>query len=492
MQLRKILKDIQPLNITGDVEKEINNIVFNSKLASPNSLFVALKGTQHDGISYVSEAISKGAVAILAQEYPVPRHNGITYIQASDVRKTAALLAAAFYQHPAKKLNLMGITGTNGKTTTSYLIASILKEAGRKTGIIGTINYQYGNKTISAFLTTPESLDIQRLFKEMVTEGVSHVVMEVSSHALFYKRVAGCQFQLAIFTNLSQDHLDFHKDMEAYFACKKQLFTHYLGSKGKAIINLDDPYGKRILEEIKCPCITYGLSSKADIWTENFQISINKTTAYIHTPIESFSICSPLIGKPNLYNILAAAAAGIAMDLPINIIKTGIEKVSSICGRLERFSQNGIEVLVDYAHTPDALEQVLKTLRPLCQGRLITVFGCGGNRDKGKRPLMGKIASELSDMVIITDDNPRNEPSRQIIQDIEMGIKKNALYYIIPKRPQAIAMAINTANRGDVVVIAGKGHEDYQIVGNKKYPLSDREEVKKALKNAANRELEVD
>jgi len=238
---------------------------------------------------------------------------------------------------------------------------------------------------------------------------------------------------------------------------------------------------------MKCPCITYGLSPKADIWAENFQISINKTTAYIHTPIESFSICSSLIGKPNLYNILAAVAAGIAMDLPINIIKTGVEKVSSICGRLERFSQNGIEVLVDYAHTPDALKQVLKTLRPLCQGRLITVFGCGGNRDKGKRPLMGKIASELSDMVIITDDNPRNEPSRQIIQEIEMGIKKNALYYIIPKRPQAIAMAIKGAHKGDVVVIAGKGHEDYQIIGNKKYPLSDREEVKKALKNATNR-----
>jgi UDP-N-acetylmuramoyl-L-alanyl-D-glutamate--2,6-diaminopimelate ligase len=483
MRLVELIKNADSLTVIGSLEKEIKDIVFNSKLAAVNSLFVALKSREDNGLAYISEAIAQGAVAILTDEIPPLNCNGITYLKASDVRKAAAILTATFYQYPAKKLNLIGITGTNGKTTTSYLIASILRQSQKKTGIIGTIQYQCGNKAVLAALTTPESLELQMLFKKMVLEGISDVVMEVSSHSLFYKRVAECQFRLAIFTNLSQDHLDFHKDMETYFECKKKLFTHYLANNGYAIINLDDPYGKRLSKEINVSYLTYGLSPLADIWAENPLFSLNGTKATIHTKKGCFPIFSPLIGKPNLYNLLAAIGTAIVMDLPLDKIKVGIEEVQSVCGRLERFSRNGIEVFVDYAHSPAALEQTLKTLRPLCQGKLITVFGCGGNRDRGKRPLMGKVVSELSNMVIITDDNPRYEPSRQIIQDIEVGIKKGISYWVIPQRKQAIHIAIKYAQRNDIVFIAGKGHENYQLIGGEKYYLSDRKEVEKALRD---------
>ncbi|MCD6319701.1 MAG: UDP-N-acetylmuramoyl-L-alanyl-D-glutamate--2,6-diaminopimelate ligase [Candidatus Desulfofervidaceae bacterium] len=483
MRLRELLKNILIVDTQGNLEIDVKHITAHSKQVSPGSLFIALKGLHNNGQAYIGEAIIKGAAAILTEEIPLDSKNGVTYIKVGNAREAAAKVAAAFYQHPAEKLTLIGITGTNGKTTTSFLIASILEQAQRRPGIIGTIKYQYAGKTIPASLTTPDSLELQKLFHEMLTNDITDVVMEVSSHSLFYKRVEGCKFKLAIFTNLSRDHLDFHENMEAYFNCKKELFTYYLAPEGVAVINADDTWGQRLLKAVAhhSPYITYGLSTQTQVRAQEVNFSLDGTKAIIQTPEGNFSLVSSLIGQPNLYNLLAATAAAIALGIPLSVIKSGLEKIGRVKGRMERFSGKGIEVIIDYAHTPDALKQALTTLRPFCQGKLITVFGCGGNRDRGKRPIMGEIASELADMIIITNDNPRNESSRQIIQDIEMGIKKEIPYCIIPDRQQAIAWAIKYAKKGDVVLIAGKGHENYQIVGDKKYHLDDREEVIKNL-----------
>jgi len=486
MQLRELLKNIPIVDTQGNLDIDIKHIATHSKQVFPGSLFIAMKGIHNDGQVYIDEAVSRGAVAILAEKIPLNAQNGVTYIQVANPRKTAAKVAAVFYQYPAEKLTLIGITGTNGKTTISYLLASILEQAQKKPGIIGTIKYQYAGKTTPASLTTPDSLELQKLLREMLINKVTDVVMEVSSHALFYKRVEGCKFKLAIFTNLSRDHLDFHKDMEDYFNCKKELFTRYLAPEGIAIINIDNPWGQKLLELIVHKfsfnnLLTYGFSTQAQIRAKEASFSLNGIRATIQTPKGTFSLVSSLIGQPNLYNLLAATAAGFALGIPLPVIKSGLEKTKPIKGRLERFSGRGIDVIIDYAHTPDALKQVLITLRPLCKGKLIVVFGCGGDRDRGKRPIMGEIASQLADMVIITNDNPRHESSRQIIQDIEMGIKKESPYCIIPNRRQAIAWAIKYAEKGDIVIVAGKGHEDYQIIGDKKYHLSDREEVIKSL-----------
>jgi UDP-N-acetylmuramoyl-L-alanyl-D-glutamate--2,6-diaminopimelate ligase len=483
MKLTVLLKEIDVLSIHGDASIDIKDITVNSKTVCPGSLFIALKGIHTDGSLYINEAIQRGAVAVVTEKLPSVKENQATFVLVKDARETLAKLAAAFYGYPAKSLNLIGITGTNGKTTVSYLMASILKQAGREPGIIGTIRYQYGEKNIPASLTTPDSCELQRLLREMKDHKVTDVVMEVSSHALVYKRVYGCAFNAAIFTNLSRDHLDFHGSMENYFEAKKQLFVNYLSSKGVAIINWDDDWGKKLITSPLPRFITYGLSSQADIFPKYVHLSLDGIETVVNTPAGRLQVKSSLIGKPNLYNLLAAIAAGVALEIPLAVIKTALEAVAPICGRLERLKGNGIDVIIDYAHTPDALKQVLKTLRPFCQGRLITVFGCGGDRDKGKRPLMGKIASELSDLVIITNDNPRSEPSRQIIQDIEMGINKDKAYCIVPDRRQAIAWAIKHAQKGDMIVIAGKGHEDYQIIGNKRYHFSDREEVLKVIGN---------
>jgi len=484
MKLKELLKEISLISISGPLNKDIKQIAFHSKEVSSNSLFIALKGHKHDGFDYIDEAIEKGAVAIISEKPVFQKKNGITYLQVKDAREAAGKLASAFYNYPAKYLNLIGITGTNGKTTTAYLIATILKEMGKKVGIIGTIFYKYAEKTIPSSLTTPDPLNLHRLFKEMLSSGVTDVVVEVSSHGLYYQRVSGCQFQVAVFTNLSHEHLDFHQNMEDYFQSKKLLFTHYLSKNGYAIVNLDDPWGRRLLNEINTPSLTYGLSPKAKVWAEKPKFFLDGLEANFHTPNGSFHLYSPLVGEPNILNLLAAIAVGITLKIPIDVIKNALTKAKAVPGRLERFFSNDINVFIDYAHTPDALEKALKTLRPLCKGRLITVFGCGGNRDREKRPLMGKVASHLSDIVVITDDNPRNEPPSQIIKDIEAGLDKRN-YHIIPNRREAIAWAIKNAKSGDIILIAGKGHEDYQIIGNKKYHLSDREEVIKNLKEYA-------
>ncbi len=480
MQLGSLLQNIEISRISGRIDIEVADITAHSKEVKPDSIFVALRGHRTNGALYIEEAVKNGAVCVIAEE-EVSVPESITVVRVKDARKAMAQIAAKFYGNPSKSLNLIGITGTNGKTTTSYLVASCLKKQGAKVGIVGTIGYRLEDQLIPAPLTTPDCLTLQRLFKQMKENGIKDVVMEVSSHSLVCQRVAGCEFKIAVFTNLSQDHLDFHKDMETYYEAKKVLFKHHLDPEGKAIINLDDRWGKRLLNELNGQrVITYGMSSEADVFVEGYCLSLEGIEAKIITPLGKLEISSELIGRPNLYNILAAAAAAIGLGIPLNQIKLGLEDVKGVPGRLERI-EGKVDVIIDYAHTPDALNQVLRTLRPLCKGNLITVFGCGGDRDKGKRPIMGQIASELSDFVIVTNDNPRTEPSRQIIQDIEMGIKKDKPYCIVPDRRQAILWAIKHAQRGDIVLIAGKGHEDYQIIGDKKYHFSDKEEVLKVL-----------
>lgn len=478
MKLKNLINNIEIIGIKGDLEKEVYGAASHSSRVSPGGIFFVLKGQKTHGRYYLEEAINNGARVIISDEplYDCPEE--VTFIQVPSVREAMGKMASKFYGYPAKYMTLVGITGTNGKTTTSYLIASILNKAGFKVGIIGTIGYTYCGKNISAPMTTPESVELQRLLKEMLDAGITHVVMEVSSHALAYKRIAGCGFKIGLFTNLSRDHLDFHKDMKTYFYSKKKLFTDYLDGIG--IINKEDSYGKKLLN-LDIPFITYGLNC-ADITAKVIKMDLDSTEAEIGTPKGAFNINTLLLGMPNLANIMAATGAALCLGIDLIDIKAGIEAVSFVPGRLQRIEKNGISVIVDYAHTPDALRCVLSTLRKFCSSRLITVFGCGGDRDRGKRKIMGEIAGKLSDLVIITNDNPRTEPPEQITREIEMGLKRcKGPYFIIYDRKMAIFSAIKKARKGDIVLIAGKGHEAYQILGEKICPFSDIEEVKKAL-----------
>ncbi len=478
MKLKNLINNTEILEIRGNLETEICGIASHSNYVSPGGIFFVLKGQKTHGRYYLAEAINNGAKVIIFDE-PLPDcPEGVTLIQVQSVREAMGKIAARFYDYPAKYMTLIGITGTNGKTTTSHLIASILHKAGLKVGVIGTIGYSYYDRNISASMTTPENIDLQKLLKEMLDAGITHVVMEVSSHALAYERIAGCDFKIGVFTNLSQDHLDFHKDMEAYFYCKKRLFTHHLDGPG--IINKEDNYGKKLLN-LDIPFITYGLNC-ADIAAKVIKMDLDGTEAKIETPKGAFNINTSLLGMPNLYNIMSAAGAALGLDIELIDIKAGIEAVSYVPGRLQRISKNGIEVIVDYAHTPDALRCVLSNLRKFCSSRLITVFGCGGDRDRGKRKIMGEIAGKLSDLIIITNDNPRTESPEQIVKEIEMGLRHcKRPYFIIYDRKRAIRSTIKKARRGDIVLIAGKGHETYQIVGERVYPLSDIEEVENIL-----------
>lgn len=488
MKLKDLINNIEVLEIRGDLETEVCGIASHSSYVSPGGIFFVLKGQKTHGRYYLADAINNGAGVIIFDEPFYDYPEGITLIQVQSVREAMGKIAAKFYGYPAKYMTLVGITGTNGKTTTSHLIASILNKAGFKVGIIGTIGYTYCDKSISAPMTTPESIELQKLLTEMLDAGITHVVMEVSSHALAYERVAGCGFKIALFTNLSRDHLDFHKDMKAYFYCKKRLFTDYLNGIG--IVNKEDNYGKKLLN-LNIPFITYGLNG-ADITAKVTKMDLDGTQAEIRTPKGAFNISTPLLGMPNVANIMAATGAALGLGTELIDIKAGIEAVSHVPGRLQRIEKNGISVIVDYAHTPDALRCALSTLRKSCSSpvkslfnrasRLITVFGCGGDRDRGKRKIMGEIAGKLSDLVIITNDNPRTESPEQIVKEIEIGLRHcKSPYFIIYDRKMAIRSAIRKARRGDIVLIAGKGHETYQILGERAFPFSDIEEVKEAL-----------
>jgi UDP-N-acetylmuramoyl-L-alanyl-D-glutamate--2,6-diaminopimelate ligase len=452
-------------------------------------LFVALKGRHADGTSFVRQAIEKGAHAIVAEQ-PAPDGVAAPWIRVSDARLALAILASEFYGHPSEEMRVVGITGTNGKTTTAYLLASIFDAAGIRCGILGTVAYRLGPAKADereASRTTPEAPDVQALLREMVEHGCGACAMEVSSHALALHRVAGMRFAAAIFTNLTRDHLDFHADMDDYFRAKRRLFE-MLPADAPALLNVDDPRGASLAEAGGRP-VTYGIQRPADITTGPLSFSLAGLTFDVRTPRGTIGIRSPLVGRPNVYNILAAVAAATALDLPFDAIERGIRTLAGVPGRFQLVSGAGdeVKVVVDYAHTDDALRNLLETARPLASGRLITVFGCGGDRDRTKRPLMGAVAGRLSDVIVITSDNPRSEDPARIIEEIQRGITpdtrrdRSQVVLTLVDRGAAIAKAIETARSGDLVLVAGKGHEKYQVIGDRTLPFDDVEVAREAL-----------
>lgn len=467
-------------------EVEVRGIQYDSRKVGRDEVFVAIRGAQTDGHTFIGGAIAQGAKTVVVEDdSALPdsffMHAGVVKIVVPDARRALALMAGNFYGHPDRKLMLVGITGTNGKTTTTHLVKSVLEAGGHRVGLIGTIGYSIGEETLPATHTTPESLELHQLLATMVERGCTAAVMEVSSHSLALSRVFGLRFAVAGFTNLTQDHLDFHGSMEVYGRTKKLLFD-WLERDACAVINTDDPYGDRMLPDAHGKIFRYGISEKADVRGSDVQLDIRGTHMRVLHGGEATTIALPLVGMFNAYNSLAAFAVGIAAGVPPERIVHGLEKVHSVRGRFERIpSPKGWTAVVDYAHTPDALEKCLHAIRQLLpvnsSGRIITVFGCGGNRDRAKRPIMGRIASDLSDAVVVTSDNPRHEDPDSIIKEILSGVVQGKNVTTVADRRQAIRAALDSAAPGDVVLVAGKGHEAYQITGDVRRYFDDREEI---------------
>jgi UDP-N-acetylmuramoyl-L-alanyl-D-glutamate--2,6-diaminopimelate ligase len=496
MKLGQILEGLPHFELRGDPALEISGLAYDSRQVKPGDLFVAIRGHHSDGHEFVDRAVEKGAVAV-AVETLTGCEAKVATVLVPDSGRALSKVALTFYDNPFKHSTLIGITGTNGKTTTTYLLESIVKAAGGKPGVLGTVNYRYSEKKVPAPVTTPESLDLIRLSREMVDHGVTHLVMEVSSHALDQGRTQDCPFHVAVFTNLSRDHLDYHNTMDEYFAAKSRLFTGLRadpsGRRPAAVINLDDPRGKDLVAMTRSRVFTYGLGKECQVSADDVQMDRKGLKFFLRTPAGEAAVRSPLIGDFNVYNILAAAGAGLALNLPLEAVVRGIEALHSIPGRLERVeNRKGLTLVVDYSHTPDALLKAMTSLKPYVKNRLITVFGCGGDRDRGKRYDMGRLAGEHSDVAFITSDNPRSEDPLSIVKEIEKGMLDSGLrkgggnthpgkgYFLEVDRRQAIRKAVAMAEEADVVLIAGKGHEDYQIIGSERRPFSDQEEAARA------------
>ncbi len=474
MRTEKLIEAIPQKEVQGQLGEEVKGISYNSRLLKPGELFVALRGSTSDGHLYIREAFGRGAIGAVVER----KVRGYPVILVPDTRTALALLACRWYGNPSQNLWMVGITGTNGKTTTSYLIKSIWQKEGKESGLLGTIGYQIGGKIKRDELTTPQSLDLQRMFYQMLKEGINSVVMEVSSHALSLKRVLGTDYDLAIFTNLSRDHLDFHKDMDSYFEAKATLFEG-LKKQAFALLNLDDPRSDLLRKRTEARVMTYSLRKEADIWAKSLRLLSTGSQAVISTPQGELSVKTRLLGEANLYNILAAVGATLAGGTPLEAIGKGVEGLSVVRGRMEVVEGKGFKVLIDYAHTPEALQNLLSSLRKIASGDLILVFGCGGNRDRGKRPLMGHVGSQLSERLILTSDNPRSEDPHLIIEEIAQGVKGG--YEVIEDRREAIRMALKIAREGDWVIVAGKGHERAQLIRGKAIPFDDRQVVEEEL-----------
>jgi UDP-N-acetylmuramoyl-L-alanyl-D-glutamate--2,6-diaminopimelate ligase len=464
----------------------ITGVTHDSRRVQPGNLFVALKGQHADGTAFARQAVERGAVAIVSQE-SAPPDLTVAWTVVHDARRALPLLAAAFFGHPSASMQVVGITGTNGKTTTAYLVASIFEAAGVHCGVLGTVGYRIGLEMRDATHTTPEAPEVQSLLREMVDRGCGACAMEVSSHALALHRVDGMTFAAGVFTNLTRDHLDFHEDMEAYFQAKRRLFE-MLPRDAPSLINMDDPRGGSLVELAGRP-VTYAVNRQADITPGPLSFSLQGLAFDVRTPRGTLHLKSTLVGRPNVYNILAAVSTAIALDLSFDAIERGISSLEGVPGRFQVVSgaKDDVTVVVDYAHTDDALRNLLETARPLAAGRLITVFGCGGDRDRTKRPLMGAVAGRLSDLIVVTSDNPRSEDPLKIIEEIQRGITvdtrrdtaQRILTYV--DRREAIGKAVELARPGDVVLIAGKGHEKYQIVGHDVRPFDDVAVARDAL-----------
>lgn len=489
MELTAIIKSIKPRSVTGSLNREITGIAYDSRQVTPGMLFVALKGQNVDGHNFIMDAIERGASAVVCERNGIVVPQKVTKIIVEDTRECLARLSAAFYNNPSRRLKVIGVTGTNGKTTVAFMIKEILESAGYKCGLIGTIRYEIGERVIPAWRTTPESLELQDMLDQMVRAGCTACVMEVSSHALDQKRVLGVEFDTVVFTNLTQDHLDYHHDMESYYNAKKKLFQSEQSPNKNpySVINIDDVYGKRLHAEsdlaIKC---TYGINEEAMIRATDIVMNQNGAAFIVNTPLEKFDCQIALIGRHNIYNALAATGAALAFNVPTKTIKRALEKMNSVPGRLEKINLGQpFTVIVDYAHTDDALRNVLTSLRELTKGRLLLTFGCGGSRDTTKRAKMGKVAAELADYTIITTDNPRKEDPQKIAAQIVEGYvsQRQDGFEIELDRKRAIQTIISMAKPGDTVLIAGKGHETYQEFIDTVVPFDDRVYARETLEN---------
>jgi len=466
---------------------EIRRVVCDSRKVQPGALFFALHGAKADGNAFIQDAVKRGAVAIASeQSAPASLPGTVAWIQVRGERKALAIAAANFFGRPADVLQLVAVTGTNGKTTTTSLIDAIVKASGAKTGLFGTIAYHTPLGDYPAPNTTPESVDLQGFFAEIRDAGGKYAVLEASSHSLAMDRLWSCHFQAAVFTNLTREHMDFHKTFEDYFAAKRRLFEGTgAGAPEVAVLNGDDEFGKRLAGLAK-RTVTYGLESQADITTKKFQLTFEGLTFTAQTPNGKLNVVSPLVGRINVFNLLAAIGAAQAFGLSNEVIETGIRNLESVSGRFQRIDLGQpFLVIVDYAHTDDALENLIRTARELNpKGRIITLFGCGGEKDRTKRPVMGEVTGRLSDLTILSSDNPRSEDPLKIISDVIVGLQKTAGKYLIePDREKAIGLAMDEARAGDIVLLAGKGHENYQILADRTFEFDDREMARCALRD---------
>jgi UDP-N-acetylmuramoyl-L-alanyl-D-glutamate--2,6-diaminopimelate ligase len=483
MKLGELLQGVPGVEIGAPVTAEIKSLAYDSRRVEPGTLFFAVQGEKADGHDFIPQALERGAAALVS-ERAAPGHLASRWIRAPLIRRALAETSRNFYERPDSQLQLVGITGTNGKTTTAFLLESIFRTAGIQTGLFGTIEHRFGGRALAALNTTPESLDLLQFLAELVKSGGKTAVMEVSSHALAQERVWGFHFAAAVFTNLTQDHLDYHKDFEHYFAAKRRLFEGLgAGPPDLAVINADDEWGRRLMDLPFARRITYGMNSGAEVRPKEFHQDLGGLRAVVQTPVGGLEIESPLLGRANLANLLAATATAVGLGVEGAKVKEGIAALAAVPGRFERVDGGQpFLVVVDYAHTDDALRNVLKTARELTRKRLITVFGCGGDRDRTKRPLMGEAAGSLSDHVVLTSDNPRAEDPLLIMNDVIVGLQKAGKPYGVEvERETAIRKALGVAKEGDVVVIAGKGHETYQILKDRKVPYDDREVARRVI-----------
>ena len=473
MKLQDILQGLEPLEVHADLSREITGICYDSRAVKPGNLFVAICGYDTDGHKYIPMALEKGAACVLCEKAPAEGE----YVLLSDTRRGLALAGANWYGNPAGEMTMIGITGTNGKTTTTYLVKHILEDClGAKVGLVGTIQNMIGDEVLHTERTTPESLELQALFRHMADAGCTHVVMEVSSHALSLHRVDGVTFDVGVFTNLTQDHLDFHKTMEEYCRAKAMLFAR---SKVGAV-NVDDPWAKEILAHATCPVITYSAKGQAALEATDIRLEPHHVAFTAHYQGTETACTLGIPGAFSVYNALSAMSAALALGIAPEKAAASLATARGVKGRAEVVPTPGKDytVLIDYSHTPDSLENILKTVREFARGRVIAVFGCGGDRDPIKRPIMGKIAADLADLVVVTSDNPRTEDPMAIIDQILVGIPKDQTpTTVIENRRQAIRWAMDNAQAGDVIVLAGKGHETYQEIGHEKFHLDEREEV---------------
>ena len=455
----------------------IASLQYNSRKVGKGDLFFCVVGTFSDGHAYAAQAVAAGAAALVVEhELPLP----VPQVIVGNTRIAMAEMAAAFYGYPARGMRIVGVTGTNGKTSTTYMLKAIAEQCGLKVGLIGTIRNLIGERIVDTERTTPESVDLQRILREMKDEGVELVVMEASSHSLDQRRVHGIEFETAVFTNLTQDHLDYHKTFENYLAAKMRIFAQ----ARQAVVNRDDPHAQTILNGLTIPCKTFGIREQADISASEIDITTRGVQFDMHCPLGTIRMYVPIPGLFSVFNAMGAAAAAIQLGLPLSAVKNGIETMGSVSGRLEPLPTGGrnFTVLLDYAHTPDALENILKTARGFAEGRIVTLFGCGGDRDHAKRPIMGEISGRLADYSILTSDNPRLEDPMEILREIEAGIQPTgAPYTVIENRREAIRFAMQMGKPGDVIVLAGKGHETYQDIGGRKLPFDEKVVVRELL-----------